>query len=266
MFRVFLSADIEGTAGIARWEEARAHEASHQYFKEQMSREVAAACRGALAAGADEVVVKDAHGPASTIIPSFLPKGTRIIRGWFGGPQLMMDGLDNSFDLVVCTGYHSAASWDGNPLAHTINSSKVDRVTINGETCSEFMLNAYTAAYHRVPVAFVSGDENLCRRSCAFIPGLATVATLEGIGNATLSIHPETAVEQIEAGVKEAVYARRTKPVALPRQFSVDLRFKDQHLAYRAAQYPGASLTEAKTAHFEAADYLDVLRFLYFTI
>ncbi len=264
--RVFLSADIEGTAGIARWEEARAHEACHQYFKEQMSREVAAACRGALAAGADEVVIKDAHGPASTIIPSYLPKGVRIIRGWFGGPQLMMDGLDKDFDMVVYTGYHSAASWDGNPLAHTINSSKVDRVTINGETCSEFMINTYTAAYHNVPVVFLSGDQNLCQRSSEFVPGLTTVATLEGTGNATLSIHPETATELIEAGVKEAVQARRTEVVKLPEHFSVDLRFKDQHLAYRAAQYPGASLVEAKTAHFESKDYMEVLRFLYFTI
>ena len=68
--RIFLSADIEGTAGIARWEEARAQESCHQYFKEQMSREVAAACRGALAAGADEVVIKDAHGPGRTHKPN----------------------------------------------------------------------------------------------------------------------------------------------------------------------------------------------------
>ena len=264
--RIFLSADIEGTAGIARWEEARAQESCHQYFKEQMSREVAAACRGALAAGADEVVIKDAHGPASTIIPSYLPKNVRIIRGWFGSPQLMMDGLDKDFDMVVYTGYHSAASWDGNPLAHTINSSKVDRVTINGETCSEFMINTYTAAYHNVPVVFLSGDQNLCQRSSEFVPGLTTVATLEGTGNATLSIHPETATELIEAGVKEAVQARRTEVVKLPEHFSVDLRFKDQHLAYRAAQYPGASLVEAKTSHFESEDYMEVLRFLYFTI
>ena len=72
------------------------------------------------------------------------------------------------------------------------------------------MLNAYTAAYHNVPVVFVSGDKNLCQRSSEFIPGLTTVSTLEGIGNASLSIHPETAVEQIETGVKEAVLAHRT--------------------------------------------------------
>ena len=51
--KVFLSADIEGTCGICAWPETdRATPFDYTPFQQQMTREVAAACRGALAAGA----------------------------------------------------------------------------------------------------------------------------------------------------------------------------------------------------------------------
>ena len=56
------------------------------YFREQMSREVAAACRGALAGGADDVLVKDAHDYARNIDPTVLPEEVKILRGWDARP------------------------------------------------------------------------------------------------------------------------------------------------------------------------------------
>lgn len=37
-----------------------------------------------------------------------------------------------------------------------------DQVTLNGVPASEFLINAYTALYFGVPVAFLSGDRELC--------------------------------------------------------------------------------------------------------
>ena len=51
MKELFISADIEGTTGIASWDEASPSKPDYQYFQNQMTREVAAACEGALAAG-----------------------------------------------------------------------------------------------------------------------------------------------------------------------------------------------------------------------
>ena len=51
-------------------------------YQKQMSREVAAACRGALSAGAEGVLVKDAHDSARNIDPTVLPRGARIHRAW----------------------------------------------------------------------------------------------------------------------------------------------------------------------------------------
>ncbi|MDO4549463.1 MAG: M55 family metallopeptidase, partial [Clostridia bacterium] len=129
--KVFLSADIEGTAGIAHWEETEHGKFLYDHFSRQMTREVAAACEGAIAAGADEILIKDAHDSARNIDPDALPECARIFRGWGREPYSMMAGLDKSFDGVVFTGYHSAAGTDFNPLSHTMNQG-ILAIRING--------------------------------------------------------------------------------------------------------------------------------------
>ena len=51
--QIYISADIEGTCGIADWSETeRKTMDDYRPFQQQMTREVAAACAGAVAAGA----------------------------------------------------------------------------------------------------------------------------------------------------------------------------------------------------------------------
>lgn len=60
MKKVFISADIEGTAFAATWDST--HIGGHDYERnrQEMTNEVFAAAEGAHAAGAELVVVKDA--------------------------------------------------------------------------------------------------------------------------------------------------------------------------------------------------------------
>ena len=62
--RIFLSADIEGTCGIAHWAETELGKPDYEPFRRQMTREVAAACEGAFAAGCEDLLIKDAHDSA----------------------------------------------------------------------------------------------------------------------------------------------------------------------------------------------------------
>ena len=61
--KVFISADIEGTAVTATREGCRPGEFEYERSRKEMTAEVVAAAEGARAAGAELVVVKDAHGP-----------------------------------------------------------------------------------------------------------------------------------------------------------------------------------------------------------
>ena len=130
--KVFISADIEGTAVTATREGCRPGEFEYERSRKEMTAEVVAAAEGARAAGAELVVVKDAHGPGLNILPEELPEYVQLIRSWSGSPEMMVEGLDSSFDAAFFVGYHNAAGEGGNALSHTINGGVVHRITVNG--------------------------------------------------------------------------------------------------------------------------------------
>ena len=269
--RLYLSADIEGTCGIADWAETeRATMDDYRPFAAQMTAEVAAACEGAVAAGAEDILVKDAHDSARNLDAARLPRQARVLRGWTGDPLCMMAGLERgAFGGVLFTGYHAWGCCGGNPLSHT-RTTACDQVTLNGVPASEFLINAYTALYFGVPVAFLSGDRELCAFAQDWLPGLVAVPVNEGRGGGVLSMHPQAAVEAIRAGAEEAVRRLRAggagMSVPLPRRFAATVRYKEHKDAYRRSFYPGARLEDSKTISFDAEDWYEVLRFCHFVL
>ena len=265
--KVFISSDMEGTCGIVSWPETeRSAPFDYSPAQKQMSREVAAACRGALAAGAEEVLVKDAHDSARNIDPTVLPRGIRMNRAWSGDLLSMMSGLNKEeFGAVFFTGYHSWAGCPGNALSHTMNGRN-NRVSLNGVWCSEFLINAYTAGYFGVPVAMITGDSAICAFAKELIPAITTVPVNVGCGGGVTSLHPDEAVERIEAAAKEAVAHAAECVVPMPESFHMEIEFVKHHMAYSKHFYPGAYLKEDKTVCFDSTDWYEMLRFCHFVL
>jgi len=262
--KIYISADIEGVTGIADWNEADKAKPDYSDFQKQMTAEVAAACKGALKAGAKEIFVKDAHDTGRNINAAELPLEVKLVRAWSGHPFCMVQELDNSFDAAIMIGYHSRAGSNSSPLAHTLTGS-LSFIELNGEYLAEFHINALAAASVGVPIAFVSGDEGLAEDAKKLVPGITTVAVNKGVGASTISIHPQLAVKLIEEGVTDALSKdySNCKPL-LPVKFSLNIGFKDQKNAYKISFYPGAKLLEPHLVGYECVDYMDVLRLLMF--
>jgi D-amino peptidase len=264
--KIFISADIEGTAGITNWDEARREHRDYAEFREYMTDELVAACEGAKAAGATEIVVKDAHASARNLNLAKLPGYVRIIRAWSGHPDLMMFGIDSSFAAALYTGYHNKAGTDTNPLAHTLTGT-VSRLLINGEVASEYTLNALCAARYGVPSVFLAGDAGMCAEAKTLVPGIGTVATSEGFGPATSSLSPQAAVAAIRKGV-EAALSRDLK-ACLPRladRYELVIEFTTPTEAYRGSWYPGMEHPAARTLRFMAKDFFDIQRAIRFVV
>ncbi len=262
--KVFISADIEGTAGIMHWDETERAHPDWAEFRALMTSEVIAACEGARAAGATEVVIKDAHDSGRNLILDRLPDYARIVRGWSGHPDAMMFGLDAGFAAAIYTGYHSKAGSEANPLAHTSNL-RISRLLLNGEVASEFTVNALCAAGYGVPSVFLSGDAEICAEAKAMVPGLAAVATLEGMGRATTSISPARARGLIRDGVAAALSGDFS--AALPERaggYEVVIEYSNPTDAYRAGWYPGAKRHGPRAIAFAHADFAEILRALVF--
>jgi D-amino peptidase len=264
--KIFISADLEGVTGVTNWNETEKPHADYPEFREQMTAEVAAACEGALNAGATEIVVKDAHGSGRNLIAARLPREVRLIRSWMLDPYSMMAGLDGTFRAAMMTGYHSRAGSDASPLAHTF-TGRVVYIKINGQYASEFLINSRTAGSFGVPVVFLSGDAGVCQDGAAFLPALTTVAVMEGTGEATSSIHPALAVERIRAAAETALKGDVARcQIPMPPHFSVEVRFKLHTNARQASFFPGARLAEPHVVQFEADKHFEVLRFFMFGI
>ncbi|MCL2006591.1 MAG: M55 family metallopeptidase [Treponema sp.] len=265
MQKFFISADIEGVAGVVDWNETDLKESLADYYKKQMSKEVAAACETLHKGGVKEVLVKDAHGSGRSITPSMLPKATKILRSWPRNPYSMMGGIDESFQGAGFIGYHSGAGYNGNPLAHTMNGN-IFEFLINDIKVSEFVMNAWTATHFNVPVFFLSGDKQLCEVAKTFAPNIKTAAITEGIGGGSISIHPDLALEEISAMVKSALDMDPKKMLLnLPDKFDITLTVKRHEHAYRISFYPGVKQTGAHNIKVKFKTWMEVLTFIFFT-
>ncbi len=264
--KIYISADIEGVTGVTHWDETEKSQVDYKEFAHQMTLEVKAACEGAINAGANEIWIKDAHGTGRNIDHNLLPKNTKLIRGWSGHIFSMAQELDETFDAVIFIGYHSAGGTNTNPLSHTM-SLEVDYIKLNGEILSEFLMHSYIAGYLKVPVVFLSGDLGICDEAKKINEHIVTIPVKEGIGNSTVNIHPQLAVELIKDGVEEILNRNLYLcNIKLPEKFELEIRYKEHADAYKKSFYSNVKQIDSKTIRFISKDYMEVLKAIEFLV
>lgn len=267
MKKVFISADIEGTAFATTWDST--HIGGHDYERnrQEMTKEVIAAAQGAHEAGAELVVVKDAHGPGINIYPEQMPEYVELIRGWTFEPRCMVEGIDETFDAAFYIGYHNAAGQEGNALSHTISGGAVQEIRVNGQVASEFLIYSYLAAYYGVPSILLTGDKALCDSSRDIHPNLLTVAVKDDFGGHSRGLSSELVCKKIKEAARKACEQELLHAkIQLPEHFEVQITFKDHCKAAKSAFYPGVKMCSATTLSYESDDWYEICRMLMFVI
>jgi D-amino peptidase len=231
--KVFVSCDMEGVAGIVDWSQCRPDGGSaYEAGCRLMLGEVNAAIDGALAAGAQEVVVNDSHGAMANLDPAQLHARTRYVSGRHK-PAYMMQGLDRDFDAVFFVGYHGSISGEPSALSHTYNPEVISGVRLNGECVGESGINALAAHTCRVPIALLTGDAVAIAEAKGVAPDCVGVITKESITRfAAASLHPAESCERIEQGARTAVAKVVAGEISSPRiefpaQLDVDCQTAD---------------------------------------
>nr|WP_302596671.1 M55 family metallopeptidase [uncultured Cellulosilyticum sp.] len=262
--KIYISADIEGVTGISNWDETHKGGSNYEKYCIQMTKEVVAACKGLIEAGAKEILVKDAHEDGKNLIHEMLPKEVKIISGWSNHPYSMIEGLDESFDAAVFIGYHSGAGTNGSPLAHSLNPDKIRSIRINGQLADEFLIFAYGAHSIGVPVIAVTGDGELIRRVREFDGHIKSVATGEGFGGGIVSIHPELTIERIHKNVKKAAEHLTDYKLKRPEEYEIVVEFIKHEEAYKYSFYPNAEQISEHSVRYKSKHYIQILSFLLF--
>jgi D-amino peptidase len=172
--KVFISSDIEGTAGIVDWQLVRASGADYELGRRLLTDEVNAAIDGAARAGATQFLVNDSHSTMQNIRPNALHHNASYVSGRHK-PVYMMEGLDGTFDAVFMVAYHGSVGAEHAILSHTYNPLAVWEARLNGTAVGESALNALVALHHRVPVVLITGDDATAEEAQPFLPGVEAV-------------------------------------------------------------------------------------------
>ena len=221
--RVFISSDIEGTAGIADWEQVRGPGPEYEIGRRLLTAEVNAAIDGAVIAGATEVLVNDSHRTMYNLDPAALHANASYLSGRHK-PLYMMEGLDGSFDAVFMIAYHGSISAEHAVLSHTYNPLAIWEARLNGIVAGESALNALVALHHGVPVVLITGDQATADEARPFMPDIETVVVKRSVTRfAAESLHPVRAGELITEGATRAL---NTAATAAPPQITLPATLK----------------------------------------
>ena len=246
--KIFISSDMEGTAGVVHWEQCRPGQPDYEHYRSLLQDEVNAAIDGAnQAGGPHEFLVNDSHGQMANLFPGRLSGEAAYLSGRHK-PLYMMQGLDASFDAVFFLSYHGSASGGPATLSHTYNPAAIAEVRLNGVLAGESGINSLVAMGHGVPVVLVTGDQTTAAELRPFWPDAQAAVVKQSVSRfAAQSLHPARAVRLIGEAARVAVAALQasgTGPAArieLPATLTVRLRNPD--LAELAAGSTASSRT-----------------------
>jgi len=258
--KVFISVDMEGICGVINWDETGQGGPDYGMFRTLMTQEVNAAISGAVAAGATEILVRDAHDSARNILPELLDPRARLLREWTYGPLSMMEGIDNTYDAAIFIGYHARAGTPDAVLKHTMTTKLLD-VIINGKKMPEAGINGLIAGHFGVPVVLVSGDQAIARQAKELFGDIETAVVKEAISTAAIMLHPSKARDLIRDKTTAALKRLKDfKPLKFNPPYALDVAFADEALAQKASWIPGAVRKDEHTVSFTTNDFMEMLK------
>ncbi|MEM7707299.1 MAG: M55 family metallopeptidase [Pseudomonadota bacterium] len=269
--RLYISADIEGIAGVVSTAQTLEDGFEYERACRWMTEEVLAACRGAMDAGVTEVVVSDSHGNGQNLLLDLLPDGVELIRHW-PRPWAMMQGIEHgTYDMAMLIGHHGGAQHHPATLAHTFAGRMITQVRVNNAVASETTVNAAIAANFGVPVVLASGDQAYVQHVKELLPDVLTVVTKEAHGRYSARTRTPAAVcRELTEKAGEAAAAvssgRSFRPFMLEEPVTLEIDFQQHAVPELLELLPQVERNHALGIHFEARSVEELSRFLSFVI
>jgi D-amino peptidase len=264
--KIHISVDMEGIAGVVTGEQLSPAGFEYARFREFMTAEANTAIQAALAAGATDIVVADAHGNMQNLLVEKLPKNVTLVRGNGPRPLGMMQGIDGTFDAAMFIGYHASTTNAAGVRAHTISSASLTDVRLNGRSMPEAGLNAAVAGHFNVPVVMISGDDAIVAEAQQLLGNIEGAVVKWAYGfHAARTLTPEAANQVIADAVRRAL-ARRAefKPYKPASPMQLEVRFKNYRPAEVLALLPFIERADAHAVRYRPKDALEMAHFMSF--
>jgi D-amino peptidase len=259
--KIFISSDMEGTAGVVDWEQCMSGGPQYPYYTDLLTREINAAIEGAIQAGASEFLVNDAHSKMANLQPDALAGNASYLSGRYK-PMYMMQGLDSSFDAIFLVSYHGSMGSDGSVLSHTYFPMAFAEVTINGVVAGEAGINTLAASAYGVPIVLVTGDDTTAEETERFCPGIKAAVVKKSVTRFSAeALHPTAAQDLIRQQARLAIEELSTAPkAAISRPVTLGISFRSSDYCELAGRVAGVDRTGTLTASITGDDPLEVYR------
>ncbi|MFC9230522.1 M55 family metallopeptidase [Streptomyces decoyicus] len=245
--RIYISADMEGVTGLVDADDVQPGGRDYERGRQMMAEDVNAAVRGAVAAGATDVVVNDAHGPMRNLVPEALHPQARLVRG---RPKHMgmLEGLTPGHDAMICVGYHSRAGTLG-VLSHSFMGHEIEDIWLDGRPVGEIGLAHATAATLGVPLVALTGDDSACTEATAWDDSVTTVAVKSAHDRFAAELRPAA---EAHRAIEEAVIAGlsahpRKAPTPASDSSTLTVRWQSASVASTLLGIPGVTSVDSRT-------------------
>jgi D-amino peptidase len=251
--RVHVISDMEGVAGLVKWEQVVGGEKLYEEGRVLYTEEINAAVRGAKAAGATEIVVMDCHGAGgaydfNSLLPDLLDPDCEYVvqKEWTEYTAFLESGCDAALFVAM----HAMAGTPDGVMSHTVSGQAWQNLRFNGRLVGETGINAALCGNWGVPVLLVTGDRAVCQEGRELLgDGLTTVEVKEGLGRFSARMKtPARARELIEEGAKRALSdlsAVAPYDPGRPCEIEIDFTSPDRLQAY--ANRKGVEVTGPRT-------------------
>ena len=256
--KVYLSIDMEGLAGISHPHPTGRADSGYPAAVALMVDEANAAIEGALAGGADEVLVNDSHGGMYNLRPADLHPAARVLQGQKAMSMVAGAGPDAGIVVALFVGYHARAGHPRGTIAHTYSGAPT-LTRLNGRPVGVTGINAAVLGVWGIPVGLVAGDDALADEVGEWLPWAERVVVKEAAGgNAAASLHPSRAQDLVRAGAERATRRAANgtdlRPLVIDPPVVIEVDYRNGIQADYAALVPGAERTGDRGVLFAAPD------------
>ena len=259
--KVHIISDIEGCAGIVKWEQTGGESPLYHEARTLYTEEINAAVRGARAAGATEIVVMDCHGAGgaydfNSLLPELLDPDCEYVvqEEWTEYTGFLESGCD----AALFVGMHAMAGAADGVLSHTVSGQAWQNLRFNGTLVGETGINAALCGHWGVPVVLVTGDRAVCAEARELLgDGLTTVDVKEGLGRFSARMKtPQRARELIEAGAKKALSdLSAVAPYDPGRPCEIEIDFTSPDRLQEYATRKGVEVTGSRSIAVRGDDW-----------
>jgi D-amino peptidase len=230
--RVYILTDMEGVSGIVDFDrQCWPDSPDFRQSQELITGEVNAAVQGAVDAGADSIVVCDAHYRGHNILTDQLHPAADLIHGTMRPHWLPW--IEEGHDAFVQLGVHAMAGTPNAVLCHSMELDIV-RITLNGQAIGEIGMAAAAAGSLDIPTVMVTGDRAAVAEMHALVPQTEGIIVKQGLSRRlSRSKSPAKAREMISAGMVRALQRiGEIPPYRIPPPYALQVTYVTPQAEY----------------------------------